>query len=56
MIVERDWFAAEAPGWIASLRDLPPPQLSAGRATAVAIDSAALDGPLDERGIARSTH
>ena len=54
VIVARDRIAAEAPGWIAALKDLPPPPLSAGRGTAVAIDSAALDGPLDERGIARS--
>lgn len=54
LIIERDWLGSAAPRWIASLDNLQGEPLPQGRATAVAIDSAALDGPLDERAIARS--
>ena len=49
-IIERERLAAA----IASIEDLQAAPLSGGRASAVAIDSAALDGPLDETAIARS--
>ncbi len=53
IIVERERIAAEASSWIDSLK-LQTQPLSGGRRKAVPIDSAALDGPLDEITIARS--
>ena len=49
-IIDRERIAAA----IASVEDLQATPLSGGRASPVAIDSAALDGPLDETAIARS--
>jgi hypothetical protein len=54
LIAERERLGVEMPGWIAGLGDLPAPPLSGGRSRTVHIDSAALDGPLDETAIARS--
>jgi len=53
-VIERERLAVAVPRWIAAVSDLPAAPLSGGRAGAVAIDSAALDGPLDETAIARS--
>jgi hypothetical protein len=52
-ILERERLAAAVPRWAAAVGDLRPAP-SAGRSRAVAADSAALDGPLDETAIARS--
>lgn len=54
LIIQRDWLAAAVPGWIGSLESLQGQPLSQGRGSSVALDSAALDGPLDESAIARS--
>ncbi len=54
LIIERDWIAAALPRWMAALENPQGPPLPGGRASAVAVDSAALEGPLDEKAIARS--
>jgi hypothetical protein len=54
LVVERDWLGAAVPGWIVSLNNLQGEPLSQGPPSAVAIDSAALEGPLDESVIATS--
>ena len=54
LTVERDWLGSAVPRWIASLGKLQGEPLPRGRATAVASDSAALDGPLDESAVARA--
>ena len=53
-IIERERLAAALPRWVAGLENLQAAPLSGGRASAVALDSAALDGALDETAIARS--
>ena len=53
-ILERERLAAAVPRWAAAVGDLRPLPSSGGRPRAVAADSAALDGPLDETAIARS--
>lgn len=52
LVIERERLAA-LPGWVASLEGRQQP-LSPGRSRPVAAGSEALDGPLDERAIARS--
>ena len=52
--IERERLAVAVPQWIAALENRPAVPLSPGRASAVAKDSAALDGPLDEPTIAGS--
>lgn len=54
LVIERERLAAALPRWIASLENLQAQPLSAGRARPVAVDSEALDGPLDDQAIARS--
>jgi hypothetical protein len=53
-IIERERLAAVLQRSVAGLENLQAAPLSGGRRTAVALDSAALDGPLDETAIARS--
>jgi hypothetical protein len=53
VMVERERIAAEALSWIDTLESQSQP-LSGRRRTAVSIEAAALDGPLDEITIARS--
>ncbi len=54
LIIERDWLGTAVPRWVASLDNLQGEPLAGGNGTAVAIDSAALEGALDESAIAGS--
>ena len=52
--IERQRLAEAVPRWIAAVESRQAAPLSAGRASAIAKDSTALDGPLDEPTIASS--